>query len=180
MAQNTGAIVTDRISVQAATAWEEVIQHWYDYMGALSTLRQTYRPELAALVNRALTRPEDAAIAFEVAKTLKSEEQQSLLPNLLALCSSGRYAHKAREMILAMPREWLLESIEAAAEETLRNNDFLDWVNILAVFDEIHPALAMRLARRAARHTDQDIRHWGGEFLSEHSNGDTPDDDLRP
>jgi hypothetical protein len=172
--------MTEEISEQALSAWDEIVRLWHAYVNARYDLHRNHRPELAALVYRALDSPEDGALAFEVAEGLTIEEKQSLLPTLLALCSSGRYAHKAGEMIYRLPREWLLENIEAAAEQTLKHNDYLDWANILALFGRIEPNLARRLARRASHHADPEIKECGEEYLAEHGDNDAPNNGVSP
>jgi uncharacterized protein (DUF433 family) len=84
----------------------------------------------------------------------------------------GRYALQAKTFICALPHEWLLEHIEAAAEPTLRQNDFLDWANILDVFSRVDSNLGTRLALRAAQHSDYDIRAWGEDYLQDSQNHD--------
>jgi hypothetical protein len=53
-----------------------------------------------------------------------------------------------------------------AAEPTLVQNDFLDWVNILDVYAKIDINLARRLATRMTSHSDPEVMEWGEEFLT--------------
>src|SRR4029450_3374938 len=122
---------------QALASWNEVVRHWEEYGMAQYNLTQTYRSELPALIKRALCSPRDGHLAFDMANILTLEEKKPLLLDLLSLCSSGRYAGRAKKMILDMPHEGRIENIEIAAEPTLAQNDFSDWVNILSVFADI-------------------------------------------
>jgi len=103
-----------------------------------------------------------------LAAILTEEEKRTLLPALLALCSSGRFAGHAKGMILGMHHDWLIQEIEAASEPILASNDFLDWVNILEIYSKIDASLAGRLAQRMLAHSDPELREWASEFLSKH------------
>jgi hypothetical protein len=155
--------MSDDISQEAISSWNEVVRLWKEHLLARYNLYHNHRTELLALVSRALYSP-DAAVAFDIASTLTPEEKRTLLPKLLNLCSSG-HAGNAKEMILEMPHDWLVENIEAASEPTLALNDFLDWVNILEVYDRIDQRLGRRLAERMIAHSDPDLKEWGAEFL---------------
>jgi hypothetical protein len=153
------------ISQQTIASWNEVVRLWQEYLTASYNLTLKHRSELPALLTRTLGSPSDGHLAFEMAKILTPEEKKTLLPALISLCSSGRYAGKAKEMILDMPHDWLMENIEIAAEPTLEQNDFLDWVNILSLYAVIDLNLGRRLAQRMIAHTDSEIQEWGEEFL---------------
>ena len=161
--------MTIELSEQAITSWDDHIRHYYEYATEGYHLRLKHRSELAALVKRGLESVHDAPVALQIAKTLTVEEKKTLLSNLLHWCSSGKYASKSRELILEMPHDWLIENIEIAAEPTLSQNDFLDWVNILGLFADIDLNLACRLAQRMKDHSDPELQEWGEEFLKDYS-----------
>ena len=110
----------------------------------------------------------EASVAFEVMGGLTEDEKKALLPDLLSLCSSGRYAGRAKSAIIDLPREWVIKNIESYAEEVLQHNDYLDWCNILDLYNSLDVELAIKLARRAAEHQDPDIREDGEEYLQRH------------
>lgn len=140
---------------------------WDEYVKAAYQLRLEHRSELVALVKRGLHSAKDAAVAFPVAETIAADEKKEIVPDLLRWCASEKYASMARGLILSISHDWLVENIEIAAEPTLSENDFLDWVNILKLFSEIDTGLARRLAQRMVVHSDSEIREWGEEYLSE-------------
>jgi hypothetical protein len=159
--------MSNDISEQALASWNEVVRHWHEYATARYNFTQKHRSELLALVKLALGSPSDGHLAFDMAVILAPEEKKTLLPDLLGLCSSGRYAGKARKMIFDMPHDWLIENIEIAAEPALAHNDFLDWVNILSLFTDIDLSVGRRLAQRMMAHSDSELREWGQKFLNE-------------
>jgi hypothetical protein len=161
--------MSNELSEQAVSSWNEYTRLWYEYSTAGYNLCLTHRSELAALVKRGLHSAHDAPIAFKVAETLTAEEKRTLLPDLLGWCSSAKYGSTPRDLILDMPHDWLIETIEMAAEPALSQNDFLDWVNILSLFADIDLNLAHRLAQRMLVHSDSELREWGEEFLNKHS-----------
>jgi hypothetical protein len=158
--------MSDEISQEAILSWDDAVRVWKEYLLARYNLHHSHRAELLALVKRALrSGPDHPSVAFEMIGTLTPEEKKACLPELLGLCSSGRYAGHAKDLILEMPRDWLTENIEAASESTLALNDFLDWVNLLEVLDRVDSGLGRRLAERMLAHSDPDLREWGAEFL---------------
>jgi len=167
--------MSDDISNEAISSWNGVVQLWEEHVKARYNLHQNHRAALPALVRRALgSAPNHPAVAFEMMAMLTPEEKKACLPELLGLCSSGRYAGRARDMIHSMPHDWLIENIEAASESTLSLNDFLDWVNILQVYDHIDHGLGRRLAERMLSHSDPELRKWGAEFLENEKDKGAP------
>ena len=152
-------------SEAALEAFRRVKVAFDTYVSERMRLHATVRAEIPALVEAALEDSHDAALAFELLPGLTLEERQGLLPHLLGLCSSGRYAGRAKAAILELPHDWLRDNIEASAERLLAESDYLDWVNILEVVSQIDPAVRKRLAERAAAHSDPEIRELGEEHL---------------
>ena len=160
--------MSNDISEPALSSWNECIRLEFEYYTARYHLHLKHRSELLALVKQGLESARDAHLAFQMAKALTEEEKLTLLPILLGWCSSMKYSKEARDLILHMPREYLLENIEVAVEPTLAQNDFLDWVNILSLFADLDLAVAHRQANKMLAHSDSELREWGEEFLSEH------------
>ena len=160
--------MSNELSEQAISSWDEYTRLWREHLTAGYNLRLKHRSELAALVKRGLHSAHDAFLAFREAETLTAEEKKTLLPSLLGWCSSAKYGSTPRDLILEMPHDWLIENIEIAAEPTLAQNEFLDWVNILSLFAKIELSLARRLAQRMLAHSDSELRERGEDFLNEY------------
>jgi hypothetical protein len=151
-------------SPEAADYFRRIVRAHDQYFALRMELHAKYRSELLSVVVQGLNEPGGALAAFELIAGLDEEEKKSLLPHLLGFCSTG-YAGKAKAAILSLPKAWLLQHLEASAEEVLAQNDYLDWVNLLSLFGEVDDQLAQRLARRAAAHPDVEIQQEGEEYL---------------
>jgi hypothetical protein len=150
--------------------WREATEAYDVFTSLRAKLYSDNRSQLVEMVNEALIHPQnrsDQYLAFEIAETLTECERLKLLTALLSYCSCGRLAGQAKSLILALPRHPVLEVIEGAAEPVLAENDFLDWCNILDVFNSLDKELARRFATRMAAHDDPNIREWGSDFLKE-------------
>lgn len=126
------------------------------------------------MVNEALLYPKnrsDQNLGFKVAATLTDDERMKLLTAFLSYCSCGRLAGVAKGLILALPRHPVLDVVENAAEPVLAEDDFLDWCNLLDVFNSLDKELARRFAMRMAAHDDPDIQERGSDYLKEDRKG---------
>jgi hypothetical protein len=91
-----------------------------------------------------------------------------LLDSFVAVASWGTgQVQYARELISSLPREWVLERIERTAEAHLRGGTEWEYRRILELNSELDPNLTIRLARRAAAHSDAEIREAGEAFLED-------------
>lgn len=152
-------------SEAAIEAFRRVKLAFDTYVSERMRLYATVRAETPALVEEALEDPHDASLAFELLPGLTVEERQGLLRHFVELCSSGRYAGRAKAAILDLPNDWLRDNIEAAAERLLGGSDYQDWANLLEVVSRIDAAIEKRIAERAAGHSDPEIRELGREHL---------------
>jgi hypothetical protein len=105
------------------------------------------------------------AATLSIASRLESSELVELLPELVNMSTAQGYARKAREIILSLPHDRLIVSIEEAAEPILLFNDEVDLRQIFHLYLEIDRALAVKLVKRAINHSDEYIREVGQELL---------------
>jgi hypothetical protein len=152
-------------SEAASEAFRRVKVAFDTYITERMRLHATFRAEIPALVELALEDPHDARLAFELLPGMTFEERQGLLRHFVELCSSGRYAGRAKAAILDLPREWVRANVETAAERLLSGVDYQDWVNFLVLVSQIDPAVEKRIAERAVRCSDPEIRELGEEHL---------------
>lgn len=94
------------------------------------------------------------------------EDLKELLPFLLSNASSvHQYLFAFRQIILRIPREWLSARIEEAARPILDEGDDEDYRRILELCVEVEPAVARRIASRAVKSPDAEVRAVGAEFI---------------
>jgi len=93
-------------------------------------------------------------------------EQQQLFPDLVFMASWGHGSVGfARELILSMPRDWVLNNVEREAELHLREGTYDEYRRFLELYELVDAGMTQRLARRAAAHSDPDVREAGEDFL---------------
>jgi len=107
----------------------------------------------------------NGAVALEVVLTLPATEIQHLLPDLVYLSLDHGSAGRVRQIIAALPRDWVLAHIEDVAEVHLRDDDDDAYRRILELYAVLDEDLKRKLARRAAEHANEHIREAGEDFL---------------
>lgn len=108
----------------------------------------------------------DIATALYVAHYLATDELSQLLHELIRLATAPGYAGATREIIFSLPREWVLSNIEKAVEPILQQDATEnEYRRMLELYFELDPRLTYRLAQRAIKHSDEDIKEAGEDFL---------------
>lgn len=154
---------------------------WQEYLQA-ERERWRIRRELFAncsslveLVRAGLNSPEQRSSALGIARFLEEDERKELFADLLALASfcHGQTVY-ARDLVLSLPKEWLLANIEEAAEPLLRCG-YEEYRGLTEVYIRLDRNLAYKLAHRAAADSDEDVKEAGQDLLerlnSESQNG---------
>jgi hypothetical protein len=108
------------------------------------------------------------ATAVRMLEYLTPVELEAIFPDLIVLAS---WAHggirRVRDLILSLPRGWVIERIESAAEPLLMHGTDEEYRRFLELYADLDHDLALRLASRAETHPDDCIREVGEEFLEE-------------
>lgn len=111
-------------------------------------------------------RGKDRATAVYVLPRLPVSELQELFDELVFLTSFSHGAVQVvRDVILSLPREWVLNRIEDVAEPLLANGTYDEYRRLLELYMEMDHHRAKKLALRAAASGDSDIREAGEDFL---------------
>jgi hypothetical protein len=121
------------------------------------------------VVRRALTGSGiEVLAALGIAHRMTVDERIALFPDILRLCMSQKFGGAARDLVLGLPREWVVGNIEAASNPLLRHTDNIGYLLLLGLFEELGHGLAIALARQAASSADYDIRELGEDYLRTH------------
>jgi hypothetical protein len=108
----------------------------------------------------------DRSAALRFFSYLTGAEQQQLFPDLVFLASSAHGSIDfVRDLILSLPRDWVLNNIEREAEPHLREGTYDEYRRFLELYELLDVGMTQRLARRAAVHSDPDIREAGEDYL---------------
>lgn len=146
--------------------WRQLVEAESRFYAAGNLVLTSCRNQLVELIRPALLRPHQTVTALRMAKFLTIEERQSLLPDLLGIaCSYHGQTAFARELVLDLPHEWLINNIEASAERLLQYNSYEEYQGLFQIYMELDLTLAKKLTERAARHSDPDIQDASDHFL---------------
>jgi hypothetical protein len=145
--------------------WRRIVEGHIAFSAALQAFFAT-GVNRVALMRQALSNPRDAGTAIYVAQFMDAAELLEIFDEWVgwAACSHG-YAQAVREIILALPRDWVLAHIETVAEPLLQQGTYDEYRRLLELYIQLGYNLTHRLATRAAKDPDPDIREAGEEFL---------------
>jgi tetratricopeptide (TPR) repeat protein len=148
--------------------WDSVVD---EFGRGVAAPADFFRPgvDRVGLIRGALKLPggNNRAAAVALLKKMSPEEKQFLFPELIHLARSAHGPVGAiREIICSLPREWVLERIDAQVEPILRNEEYDDYWMFLELYEKLDPTRAVKLARRAAGSADAAIRELGLESLA--------------
>ena len=151
-------------------AWNELKYAYANFVKAQMNFFQK-SPDIVATLRRALDDPEERILALETAALLPIEQRQSLFFDLLTCVS---YCHGAtalsRDLILSLPRKWILQHIEDAVEPILQAGGYEEYQALLDLYFLLDRDLTRRLATRALNQSDPELNEIASDFLTELDN----------
>jgi hypothetical protein len=104
--------------------------------------------------------------AITIARRLAVDERRELLGELLLLASrENGLILAARQLILSLPHDWLLQHLESAVEPLLERGDAEEFLRFIELYADLNKELALRLARRAAAAADPEVREVGASAI---------------
>lgn len=163
---------TESIDIKDREMWQRFVTAYQE----LSDATYNFQKEginRVSLVKGALRQGShwEKLAAMYIAPYLQKDEIKELFDELLPLVTVGQGSlASVWEAVLSLPAEWLVTNIERVAEPILCQGDLEDYACLLALYSRIDPELTLRLARRAAQHSDFDIREQGNDYLAKFEN----------
>lgn len=146
------------------TVWDRLSASYLMYVKALKEFLSEDVDRISLMKDALIGK--DRNIALHLLQFLTQSEQLQLFDELVYLCS---FAHGSigavREVILALPRDWVLANIEQTAEPLLKNGTYDEYRRFLELYLELNPEITLRLAQRAKKHEDSDVREAGNDFI---------------
>jgi hypothetical protein len=109
----------------------------------------------------------DRTVAIHLLQYLAPSELNQLLNELVFLASfSHGGVGTVRQSIISMPREWVLSNIEQIAEPILESGTYDEYRRLLELYIVLDPVITLKLAQRAKKHEDPDVREVGIDFIN--------------
>lgn len=144
--------------------WQLVVTREWDYIQSRQAFLNSCTDRVETL-QKALQNPRERGTALRLLFYLTLPERQDLFNDLLALASvSHSDIELCREVILSLPKNWLLKNIENGAQELLADGTDEEYRRLLELYINIDDHLTERLIKRALKHEDEDIREAGEDF----------------
>ncbi len=154
---NTAEVLWDRLVDAELKSSEAFHAFFSDGVNRVPSMRRGLRGGTGGM-------GQAAAIRFFPYLTLA--ERKELFPDLVILASVGHGSIQAvRDLILSLPRDWVIERIEREAEPLLQQGDYEEYRRFLELYELLDADMTQRLARRAAASPDPDIREAGEDHL---------------
>jgi hypothetical protein len=102
------------------------------------------------------------------------------LPGLISAVAAD--IPTAGEIVLAMPRQWVIANIEGAAEPLLSTSTDLwwDYYYLMILFEKLDTGLAFRLAKKALESADPDVRERGAGYFEGLAESEMPQEAVLP
>jgi hypothetical protein len=104
-------------------------------------------------------------VSLGLAQYLETSEQLQLFDKLVALCIPIEYATRARQIVVSLPRDWVLSNVETVVDPILQDADQSAYRMILELYMLLDRRLAMKLAGRAVAQRDEIIKEAGDSTL---------------
>jgi hypothetical protein len=156
------------ISSEDENRWRTLIERHRAFLLARMDLRQK-GVSLVELVRRGLNEPSERATALDLLQSLSVADQKVLFPEVLAVAAYGHgLTDEAIRALHTLPKDWVLENVEASAEPLLRDGTYEEYRMLLRIYAELSLDLARALALRARASEDPDIREAGEDFQQAH------------
>lgn len=153
--------MSEEVSENDIALWNELVQSYDCYALARQAFFQG-SIDRVALIRRALP-TSDRLVAVGMAQYLSPAEHIQLFDEWVRW---SRALPAARDYILSLPREWVLERIEQAVEPNLCDADEQIFRRYLELYYTLDPDLTAKLVKRALEHPDDAIQEAGKDFLS--------------
>jgi hypothetical protein len=153
-----------QLSQSDRAIWRRLVKSYMAFSQSLKDFFSEGTPRVP-LIKEAFRRGDIATVLY-VARHMKGDELKQILDELVRVSTAPGYAGTVREVILALPREWVLANIEKAVDLVLEDDATEnEYRRTLELYRELDENLMLNLAQRALKHVDEDIQEAGRDFL---------------
>ncbi|NTX25848.1 hypothetical protein HT746_01570 [Burkholderia pyrrocinia] len=146
-------------------SWKKLKEAFHVYV----KLRGGFVKKTSAVsfVKRAFSVPEERAMAIDLVSSYPESERVVFFKQLILMSSYvNGFTEECRNLILELPRDWVMKNIEAEIDGVLDNGGYEEYRCLLELCCELDRDLMIKFAKRALDSSDEDIRDAGADFLS--------------
>ncbi|MCA7977679.1 hypothetical protein LGM57_15240 [Burkholderia cepacia] len=120
-----------------------------------------------SFIQRAFSVPEERAMAIDLVLSYPESERVDFFKQLISMSSYvNGFTEECRNLILELPRDWVMKNIEAEVDGVLVNGGYEEYRCLLELCCELDRGLMIKFAKRALDSSDEDIKDAGADFLS--------------
>jgi hypothetical protein len=149
---------------KAVGDWQRLVKAHIEFCQAMTEFFSNKDAAVDCL--RRSLRGNDRMTAIAMVKKLRPDDILLLFNELVFLASfSHGSIQSVRDIILSLPRDWVLSNIESSVEPLLSNGTYDEYRRFLELYSQLDRNLTLKLARRAFEYSDEDIREAGEEYL---------------
>lgn len=142
--------------------WQQIVDTNNQFHIAIQEFQKN--PHKTEFLRRQLTAG-DRTTAIIVAEYLNQEELKEIFNELIFLAS---FVHGqisvVRKLLLSLPKDWLVQHIELAAENVLIKGTDEEYRRLLELYIQIDDNLVNKLTERALLSIDSNIQEVGQDF----------------
>jgi hypothetical protein len=158
-----GAVGEDQVRASIESLWEQMGKAHETFVEFVGELKSVDRETRLKLIQQGY---KNRRLVVALLDYLDQEDLKALLPFLMSHVRSVHgYISYFRRAILSLPKEWLLEHIEEAAEPILQSGDDEEYRRFLELYLQINPELTRRLAQRALASSNPNVQEAGQDFM---------------
>ena len=150
------------------TLWHMFCKAEMDFLAARWELLSRCT-DTKSVIKQALNSPSDRYSALQLLLYLDFQRRLPFFDDLVSLASVD---HSDMELvwnvILSLPKDFLLANIEKSAETVLSNatqDAYVEYRCLLGLYFKIDYQLTYRLAQRALQSEDEDVREAGEDYM---------------
>lgn len=145
--------------------WARLLEVRKEYHSLLGSMLATDRRKVVELTNESLLKPDERYVALSVAQSFTSDELKSIFKNLVSTASwAHAHTQTARDLVLKIPRDWVLQNIQPVIDPILQTNDPDEFRRMMELAWELDHKLLIDICQQAAHHPNPEIREAGEDF----------------
>lgn len=148
--------------------WHQLVENHLKFSESLKAFFSK-DVDRVTIIREAFQRGEIAPSLY-VLKHMSMSELIQLFEQLVKISTAHGYAGAAREIILSLPREWVLSNIELTVDRLLTEGIDDDYRRILELLIDLDRELIMKYAQKAIRHPDKEVQEVGQDFIDKIDN----------
>lgn len=146
--------------------WQRVVSNEWEFIESrIRFMKDCDNKVIVSLVRRALHTPNERRTALKLIPYLTNGKQQFLINDLIEVASLNHSdIQLCREVILGLPRGWLLDNIKGSLDKVLSNSLSEEYRRLLELCELIDIHLTKSLIEQALGHQDSQVRQVGEDF----------------